>query len=54
MSKRLATIPTIVEIGLRWRPVYAAPGKVWRFPEKTTKYLRRACIGPAVYCWRIE
>lgn len=52
--RKLATIPTIVEIALSWHMADAAPGRPWRFPEKTTKYLRRACDVPAVYCWRVE
>ena len=54
MSRKLATIPTIVELDLRWRAVYAAPRKLWRFPEKTTKSMRRGLNKPAIYCWRIE
>ncbi len=32
----------------------AAAGRPYRFPERTTKYLRRAYQGPGVYCWRVE
>jgi len=35
-------------------PVYASPGQPYRFPQKTTKFLRQRYQGPAVYCWRIE
>lgn len=43
-----------LDIEMRWQPVYAAPRKPYRFPEKTTKYLHRRYTGPAVYCWRID
>jgi hypothetical protein len=54
MSKKLATIPTIVELELHWQAVFATRRRVWRFPARTTSSMRRACNQPAVYCWRIE
>ena len=32
----------------------AAVGQPYRFPQKTTKFLRQRYQGPAVYCWRID
>ena len=32
----------------------AAVGRPYRFPQKTTKYLRQRYQGPAVYCWRLD
>jgi len=32
----------------------AAAGQPYRFPQKTTKFLRRRYVGPAVYCWRVD
>ena len=43
-----------LDLEMRWRPVMAAVGQPYRFPEKTTKYLRQRYQGPAVYCWRLD
>ncbi len=32
----------------------AALGQPYRFPQKTTKFLRQRYQGPAVYCWRVD
>ncbi len=32
----------------------AAVGQPYRFPQKTTKFLRQRYQGPAVYCWRVD
>jgi hypothetical protein len=43
-----------LDIEMRWRPVLAAVGQPYRFPQKTTKFLRQRYQEPAVYCWRID
>ncbi|MBZ5647487.1 MAG: hypothetical protein LAN37_09720 [Acidobacteriia bacterium] len=43
-----------LDIEMRWTPVLAGVGEPYRFPQKTTKYLRERYQGPAVYCWRLD